>query len=173
MRLPSLPRNGRDAGLGRRMLTVPRSRRRTGAHSRLQPRRGACMSLTTESLRPCVAARGITTPGEFPRRPCDFRHERQSSAILVSSLAHMQARICRAFMQKCALRVVLPTRFRHDAHTALTRRSPQIQASGNRVAAGGTHVAFSFPNYCIERPCTSTCARVAKSGRRPARGVGN
>jgi hypothetical protein len=92
--LPSLPRNGGNAGLGRQLLTAPRFRRRAGARSRRQPRRGTCVSLTTESLRPCLTEQGIATLGDLfsttmARHPCDLsaadspnnpiRHERQSN----------------------------------------------------------------------------------------------
>jgi hypothetical protein len=158
------------------------------ADGRRRPRRGTCMSLTTESLRPCLAERGIATLGDCSRQQClDARatsrrrtrqinprlHERRFSAILLSSLAHKQVSICRAFMQKCALQ---PWCSRRLFTTILTPRSHDVHPAGCNIyvarvgprgatpdlRAGeclrGTHVAFSFPTYCIERPRASTCA---------------
>src|SRR5277367_4853498 len=60
----------------------------------------------------------------------------------------------------------------HRAHTTFTpggatymlhgsAREGRPRISSRRMPAG-THVAFSFPTYCIERPRASTCARVSR-----------
>jgi len=69
------------------------------------------------------------------------------------------SRLCRAFMQKC---VLPPWWFRRVFTTMLTPRSHDVHTvfrqARTRSRLRGTHVAFSFPTYCIERPRASTCA---------------
>jgi hypothetical protein len=167
--LPYLAMTGMP-GLGRRMLTVPRSRRRTGARSRRRPRRGTCMSLTTESLRPCLAKRGITTPGEFPRRPCDFsaayspnnpiRHERHPVPLCCrrwrTSKREYVVSLCRNARSARGAPDAFSPRSSHRAHTMFTSDS----RSGNpERGAGATYMLHGLAREGRPRIRAGECLR--------------
>ena len=115
------------------------------ADGRRQPRRGTAVSLTTESLRPCLAERGIATLGDFlDTRATSRRRTRQ----MIRSVMSVNSNFTAARMP--------PQRSQRRRNVLFL----------NRIARGIAHVCINSLRVCTEIPRLTVSPHVERERER-------